>query len=132
MTDGLDTSAILRIITGEPPALAQAVDICIAEMVANGDTMVISALPASEAYYSLQHFYGRTKQEAIMALRALADEEGFSFSPEAAAALATPDAWKASPGFVDRMIANGYAANGQITVSCEKDFRKLDLTEVIS
>lgn len=31
-----------------------------------------------------------------------------------------------------RMIANGYAANGQVTVSCEKDFRKLDLTEVIS
>ena len=79
MTYGLDTSVILRIITGEPSALAQAVDIRIAEMVANGDTMVISALPASEAYYSLQHFYGRTKQEAIMALRALADEEGFSF-----------------------------------------------------
>ena len=57
---------------------------------------------------------------------------GFSFSPEAAAALATPEAWKANPGFVDRMIVNGYAARELVTLSCEKDFRRLDLTEVIS
>ena len=43
-----------------------------------------------------------------------------------------PEAWKASPGLVDRMIANGYASHGHKTLSCEKDFRKLDFTEVIS
>lgn len=30
------------------------------------------------------------------------------------------------------MIVNGYAARGHVTLSCEKDFRRLDLTEVIS
>jgi len=30
------------------------------------------------------------------------------------------------------MIANGYASHGHKTLSCEKDFRKLDFTEVIS
>ena len=132
MKYGLDTSVILRVITGEPPVLAGKVDAHIAEAVANGDEFEVSELPASEAYYSLQHFYGRTKEEAIMGLRSLANEEGISFSPEAKAALDTPEAWKASPGFVDRMIAAGYAAKGFVTVSCEKDFRKLDFTEVIS
>ena len=30
------------------------------------------------------------------------------------------------------MIANGYASHGHKTLSCEKDFRKLNFTEVIS
>ena len=132
MKYGLDTSVILRIITGEPAELAHKVDTRIAEIIANGDEVEISELPVSEAYYSLQHFYGMTKEKAIIGLRALADEDGFSFSPEAEAALATPDAWRASPGLVDRMIANGYASHGHKTLSCEKDFRKLDFTEVIS
>lgn len=132
MRYGLDTSVILRVITGEPPALAEKVDAHIAEAVANGDEFEVSELPASEAYYSLQHFYGRTKEEAIMGLRSLAAEEGIFFSPAARAALDTPDAWKASPGFVDRMIIAEYASKGYVTVSCEKDFRKLDLTEVIT
>ena len=36
MKYGLDTSVILRVITGEPPALAEKVDAHIAEAVANG------------------------------------------------------------------------------------------------
>ena len=31
-----------------------------------------------------------------------------------------------------RQAANGYASHGHKTLSCEKDFRKLDFTEVIS
>ena len=62
MKYGLDTSVILRVITGEPPVLAGKVDAHIAEAVANGDEFEVSELPASEAYYSLQHFYGRTKE----------------------------------------------------------------------
>ena len=131
MTYGMDTSVILRIITSEPYPLAEKVQTRVAEIIAAGGEFVISELPAFEAYYSLQHFYGRTKEEAIMALRALADEDGISFSPEAAAALATPDAWKANPGFVDRMIVAGYAAHGHGTFSCEKVFRRLPGTEIL-
>ncbi|MBQ6926548.1 MAG: hypothetical protein IJQ73_18085 [Kiritimatiellae bacterium] len=38
---------------------------------------------------------------------------------------------KASPGFVDRMLAGEYTAKGYRTLSCEKSFRKLDFAEVI-
>ena len=75
MTYGMDTSVILRIITSEPYPLAEKVQTRVAEIIAAGGEFIISELPASEAYYSLQHFYGRTKEEAIMALRALADED---------------------------------------------------------
>lgn len=50
---------------------------------------------------------------------------------QAMAALGTPEAWKASPGFVDRMIAGEYASKGYVTLSCEKSFRHLDFAEVI-
>lgn len=34
--------------------------------------------------------------------------------------------------FVDRMMAAGYKDQGQITLSCEKSFSRLQDTEVIS
>ena len=132
MKYGLDTSVIMRIITGQPKDLADNVSAHVAGIISVGGTIEISELPVSEAYYSLQHFYGLTKENAIKSIRGLMDEPGISFTPEAKAALETPDAWRASPGFVDRMIANGYASRGCVTLSCEKDFRKLDFTEIIS
>jgi len=132
MTYGLDTSVIMRLLMGEPSGLAIKVRNFIEEHLTDGDMFFVSCLAASEAYFALQRHYCMSKEAAIMAMRALADEDGFTFSPEAKAALDTPDAWKASPGFVDRMLANEYSARGFSTVSCEKDFRKLDFTEIIA
>ena len=132
MTYGLDTSVVLRIITGEPADLAEKVQSRLTAMIEAGDRIFISYLTVSEAYYALQHFYGHTKENCIKALRAMSECNGFVFSDEAKTALDTPDAWKASPGLVDRMIAGEYAAQGHNTISCEKDFRKLDFTTVIS
>ncbi|MBQ6340881.1 MAG: PIN domain-containing protein [Kiritimatiellae bacterium] len=131
MTYGLDTSVVLRIITGEPQSLAEAVSARIVELQDEGNDFFISGIVVSEAYYALQYFYGNTKEDAIVALRALARESGFSVSAEAKAALETPEAWKANPGLVDRMIAGGYAMRGHITLSCEKSFHRLDLAEVV-
>lgn len=131
MTYGLDTSAAIRIITGEPAALAAEVQDRIADLRDEGNAFYISALAASEIYFALQRHYRKTKEDAITSMRALADEEGFVFAPEAKAALDTPEVWKASPGFVDRMIAGEYADRGYVTLSCEKSFRRLDFAEVI-
>ena len=132
MTYGLDTSVLMRLLNRTNDDYVQRISARINALLAAGDDFFISEVVVSEIYFALQHHYGYSKAEAIMALRAIEASPGFSFSPEAAAALATPDAWKANPGFVDRMIVNGYAARGHVTLSCEKDFRRLDLTEVIS
>lgn len=131
MTYGLDTSVVLRIVTGEPAALADKVDERIGELLDLGETFFIGNLACEESYFALQHHYGKTKQEAVEALRALAAEDGFRITEEARAALAAPDVWKASPGFVDRMLAGEYAAKGFKTLSCEKSFHKLDFAEVV-
>ena len=131
MTYGLDTSVVLRLITGDPSELSARVITRIADLLRDGNDFFMSDLVISETYYALQHFYGMEKEDAVYSIRGASDAQGFSISPEARAALDTPDAWHANPGMVDRMIANEYAARGHVTLSCEKSFRRLDLTEVI-
>lgn len=132
MKYGLDTSVLMRLLNKTNDEYSQRIAAYISSRLEEGDTFFISELVVSELYFALQHHYGHTKEVSITALRAIAKTPGFTFSPEAKAALETPDAWRASPGFVDRMIANGYASRGCVTLSCEKDFRKLDFTEIIS
>lgn len=131
MTYGLDTSVVVRLLMNEPPELAEKASAFVESAIAEGNDFFISDLVASEAYYVLQKYYGKSKALAISDLKAVAASPGFAFSPEALSALNTPEVWKASPGMIDRMIANGYAAKGYVTISCEKSFSKLDLTEVI-
>ena len=131
MTYGLDTSVVIRLLMNEPPELVEKVAAFVNSAIAEGNDFFISDLVVSKAYYVLQKYYGKTKELAISDLKAIASSPGFAFSPEALSALNTPEAWKASPGMIDRMIANGYAAKGYVTISCEKSFAKLDLTEVI-
>ena len=132
MNIGLDTSALVRIISGEPLELAEKVARRIAEIQEEGGVCEISDIVAFEAYYALQQFYGMTKGEVLGHLRRLSLTQGFKFSPISAAVLETPNLEKANPGFIDRIIAEEYHSHGSTTLSCEKSFTKLPLTEVVS
>ena len=132
MTFGLDTSVVLRLLTGQPRDLAAKALERYQDGIAAGDDFSVSDLVAAESYYAIQHHYGKTKEEALDALRSFSSGEGISFSQNFAAAINTPNIHKASPGFVDRMLASGYGERGRITLSCEKSFRRLPDTEVIS
>lgn len=131
MTFGLDTSVVLRLLTGQPPALAERVLARYQDGLAAGDDFSVSDLVAAESYYAIQHHYGKTKEEALDALRNLSSGESISFSPGFLKAISTPNIHKASPGFVDRMLSADYGGRGQMTLSCEKSFRHLPNTEVI-
>ena len=132
MTFGLDTSVVLRLLTGEPSELAAHALERYQQGIAKGDDFAVSDVVAAETHYALQHHYGKTKEEALAALMVFSGGEGISFSPDFMAAIKTPNIHKANPGFVDRMLASGYTSKGQITLSCEKSFRKLPDAEVIS
>ena len=131
MLYGLDTSALVRIITAKPPELAAKVAKRIAEIIAGGDTCLVSDIVVAETYYALQYHYGFTKADAISDLRQIAETVGFEFSAFAKAALSLPRADVASPGVVDRMLAGEYLSRDATTISCERDFRRLRRTEVI-
>ena len=132
MTFGLDTSVVLRLLTGQPQDLAAKALERYQDGIAAGDDFSVSDLVAAESYYAIQHHYGKSKEEALDALRSFSSGDGISFSQNFKAAINTPNIHKASPGFVDRMLVSGYGENGQITLSCEKSFRRLPGTEVIS
>ena len=131
MLYGLDTSALVRIITAEPPELAAKVATRVAGIIAEGGTCLVSDVVVAETYYALQYHYGFTKAEAISDLRQIAETLGFEFSQSAKAALSIPRAVAASPGIVDRMLAGEHLSRDATTISCERDFRKLQLTEVV-
>ena len=132
MTFGLDTSVVLRLLTGQPQDLAAKTLARYQDGIAAGDDFSVSDLVASESYYAIQHHYGKTKEEALDALKNFSCGEGISFSQNFAASINTPDIHKVNPGFVDRMLVSGYREQGQITLSCENSFRRLADTEVIS
>ena len=132
MTFGLDTSVVLRLLTGQPQDLAAKALERYQDGIAAGDDFSVSDLVAAESYYAIQHHYGKSKEEALDALRSFSSGDGISFSQNFEAAINTPNIHKASPGFVDRMLVSGYGETGQITLSCEKLFRRLLGTEVIS
>ena len=132
MTFGLDTSVVLRLLTGQPQELAARALARYQDGIAAGDDFCVSDVVAAEAYFALQQHYRKTKEEALEALRGFSSGEGISFSQNFAASINTPNIHKANPGFVDRMLVSGYREQGQVTLSCEKSFRRLADTEVIS
>ena len=131
MDYGLDTSALLRIVTSDPHGLAVKVARTLQLIVESGGTIHVSDSVVQEAYFALQHHYGATKEDAVADLREISNAQGFIFTDGAKDALAEPNAARMAPGLVDRMIASDYDTRGFRTISCEKSFRRLENTLVI-
>ena len=71
MTFGMDTSYLLRLLTGQPEELAEKALLRYQEAVRQGDSFFVSDTVVAEAYYALQHHYGKSKEEAIEALKSM-------------------------------------------------------------
>ena len=120
VTVGLDTSVVLRLLTGQPADQAASAVALLDELERVGERALVGDLVVAEAYFALQHHYGVPKVRALDALRELfADGEvipqGLAGEVLKEEGLAT-----AKPGFVDRMIHAGYARSGAQLVTFEK------------
>ncbi len=131
MKYALDTSVLVRILSNRPQPLAGEVIRLVAARIGGGDTMAVSNLVLSEAYYAMQHHYGVDKETVLKALRIISLQPGFEFSPEAQEALAVENLAHANPGFVDRLICGEQERRGIKVLSCEKSFRRLPNAETI-
>ena len=65
MSGGLDTSVVLRLLTGQPPRLSANAVARIHRRQLAGETFVISDLVLSEAYFALQDYYGIDKADCF-------------------------------------------------------------------
>ena len=112
MTVGMDTSVVLRLLTGFPDAQARAALGWLREAKASGITPVVSDLVASEVYFALQHHFGVSKAEALRHLSLFLSSGDVSAGGVVAMVLKMPGLATARPGFVDRLICEQYLRGG--------------------
>ena len=132
MTFGMDTSYLLRLLTGQPKELAEKALARYQEAVERGDSFSVSDTVVTEAYYALQHHYGKAKEEAIEALKEMSEDDSIAFSAGFDSVISLSNLANANPGFLDCVLAADYRSRGQITLSCEKSFCRLPDTEVVA
>ena len=65
------------------------------------------------------------------ALKGISEDDSISFSANFESVISLPNLATANPGFLDRVLAADYRSRGQITISCEKSFRRLPDAEVV-
>ena len=71
MTIGLDTSVVLRLLTGTPTAEAATARARLERAVFDREKVIVTDLVLAEAYFALHHHYGVPKDEARATLRAM-------------------------------------------------------------
>ena len=132
MKFGIDTSVLLRVLTGEPHSLAAAVRTRLESLWLDGIVLDVCDLVVSETYFALQHSYGLSKERALDVMAKLSVHPGFRLSRQAVGALRTPGLATASPGFLDRVIHGTYVSGDEsVMLTCEKDAKRLANVEVI-
>ncbi len=133
MTIGMDTSVVLRLLTGEPVAQARSALEWLRKAKASGITPVISDLVVAEVYFALQYHFGVSKAEALYHIELLMTSGDVSADGVVAMVLATPGLASAKPGFVDRLIYEQYlSGNATGMVTFEKAARILPKVELLS
>ena len=129
MNVGLDTSLLLRLLIGSPPAQARAAVAFLDNLGRSGGTACVSDLVIAETYFALQFHYGISKGDAIAGLKALLATGEIGATGQAGRVLSQPGLATAKPGFVDRLIHAAYAGSQCKMVTFEKAAGKL--SEVI-
>ncbi len=127
----LDTSVVLRLLVGVPADQATVAKDFVTERLVRNDSLNISDLVLSEAYFALQTFYKIPKSDALEMISLLSLRSGFHISPNAVNVLALPNLSSAKPGFVDRLIHGASHGHGHTLVTFEKAAKKLPATHVL-
>ncbi len=124
---GLDTSVVLRVLTGEPPAQAAVAFDLLSDLRARGDRVTVADVVVAEAYFALHWHYGVPKAEAVEALREFL-ESGMVAPESGGCAVETLKGMRGvghKPGFVDRLIHAQYGRHGARLLSFEVASSKL-------
>jgi predicted nucleic acid-binding protein len=128
VTIGLDTSVVLRLLTGEPDALAALAAQRLERALADDEVVIVSDLVAAEAYHALQHHYGMPEAEARALLRRLITSGTVRLEPAAAAAAFEP---ATGAGLLDRLIQVRYLDSGATTLTFDRGQARLTSVELL-
>lgn len=129
MRFGLDTSVVLRLVSGQPKSQATAALARLERAAREGDKAVVSDLVILEAYHALQFHYGLSRTEARDLLLGLLTSD--LAEPQSAEVLMVLRS-TGGPGVVDRMIQKGYSGHGATTLTFDRRMATLPGVERIS
>ncbi|HEX3526414.1 MAG TPA: hypothetical protein VH988_05045 [Thermoanaerobaculia bacterium] len=128
----MDTSVLVRLLTGDPQDLALVAMRYLRERERSGDRVLVSDWVVAETYYALQHHYGVSKKDTLDALREFLASPGVEGTGEVTEVLATQNLESAKPGFIDRVIHRNYLRSGaEQVVTFEKAAAKLPSMHVL-
>jgi predicted nucleic acid-binding protein len=122
VTIGLDTSVVLRLLTGEPEALARVATRRLEEAVASQETVIVTDLVAAETYHALRHHYAMPEGEARSLLRRFLTSGVVHLDPPGALAAFQPGA---GAGLLDRLIHARHQEAGATTLTFDRQQGKL-------
>ncbi len=130
---GLDTSAVLRLLLGEPPEQAKAAAEALVRARVNGASVLVSDIVALEAYFALQTAYRIPKKAALTALAGMFNSGAVQPEPGGCAKEILNACLESAskPGFADRMIHARYRSHGARMLTFEKASSKLTGAEVL-
>lgn len=123
MSLGLDTSVVLRLLTGEPTSEARLARARIERAHATRESIVVTDLVLAEAFFALHHHYGISKEEARSHLRRMTGAGVVTVSPaEAEWALRE----SSGAGLADRLIHARHRSEGAVTLTFDKKMAALE------
>ncbi|HSP43586.1 MAG TPA: PIN domain-containing protein [Luteolibacter sp.] len=128
----LDTSVLMRLLTGEPAPQADKARAWLAEIERDGAKVWIPNLVVSETYFACQHHYNIPKAEVLKGLHTLLSQPTFVVHPDLLELLATKGLATAKPGFLDRLIHAEASTAGLTLVTFEKAAARLPRTHLLS
>lgn len=126
----VDTNVLLRLMTGDPPAMLEEVR-GLADRASRGEvTLRVSAVVVSEAAWVLQSVYRHARDTVAAALLSLLAAEGVSVEDEPLVYRALRDMGAKNVAFVDAYLAAQASAAGQPVCTFDADFDKLAVEAV--
>ena len=116
---GIDTSALMRLLTGSPPEEYERCRQQLTKMVEQEDAEIFASNQViGEAYIALQHHYGVPKDSARSALTTVLTSG--LVSPLNGHAVLAALAELGGPGLLDRLIAEDYSRSVSQTLTLDR------------
>lgn len=117
-TIGIDTSVLVRLVTGQPPDTYAYCRERLNELISEGIVVTASNQVIGEAFATIQFRYGIARSDAQAGLlRALT---GGLVAPQNGHAVIDVLVASGRPGLFDRLIAQGYAQSGLDTLTLDR------------
>lgn len=136
MSVGLDTSVVLRLLTGAPAKQADAARGLLASA---REPLCISDLVVSESYFALRHHYAVPHADAASALAALLDDPRVHCTGVSRRVLRDANARstgraaaRTAPGLMDQLILADYRANMCTVATFDRDLAKADGAQLVA